>query len=106
MERILEDIERLCFDKNLLPIVEKVANEERLSFDDGLTVMGSLDINTVGMLADYVKRKRAGDKVYFVVNRHVNPTNICAISCRFCAFGTTKKSANATRCLTSRSFPS
>ena len=32
---------------------------------------------------------------YFVVNRHVNPSNICAISCKFCAFGTTKKSANA-----------
>lgn len=95
MERILENIEKLCFDKNLLPIIEKVANEERLSFGDGLTVMDSLDINTVGMLADYVKRKRVGDKVYFVVNRHVNPSNICAISCRFCAFGTTKKSANA-----------
>ncbi|MEZ4546396.1 MAG: radical SAM protein [Thermodesulfobacteriota bacterium] len=95
MERILEDVEKLCFDKNLLPIIEKVANEERLSFGDGLTVMDSLDLNTVGMLADYVKRKRVGDKVYFVVNRHVNPSNICAISCRFCAFGTTKKSANA-----------
>ncbi len=95
MERVLDEIEKLCYDEKLLPILEKVALEERLSFEDGLTIMDTQDINTVGMMADYVKRKRAGDKVYFVVNRHVNPTNICAISCRFCAFGTTKKSANA-----------
>ena len=95
MERILADVEKLCFDKELFPIIEKVEKGERLTFEDGMTVMGTEDLNTVGMLADYVKRQRVGDKVYFVVNRHVNPSNICAISCRFCAFGVTKKSANA-----------
>ncbi len=95
MGHILETIETLCFDKNLLPILNKIEKEQRLSFDDGLTILQSDDLNTVGLMADYVKRKKAGDKVYFVVNRHVNPSNICAISCKFCAFGTTKKSANA-----------
>lgn len=95
MEGILERIEKLCFDKSLLPILDKVEKEERLSFDDGLTVLGSPDLNAVGMMADYVKKKREGNKVYFVVNRHVNPSNICAISCKFCAFGVTKKSADA-----------
>lgn len=95
MEQLLENIETLCFDKSLLPILEKVEKEERLSFEDGLKILESPDLNSVGMIADYVKRKRSGDKVYFVVNRHVNPTNICAISCRFCAFGTTKKSPDA-----------
>ncbi|TDJ02827.1 MAG: aminofutalosine synthase MqnE [Candidatus Dadabacteria bacterium] len=95
MERILADVEKLCFDKELFPIMEKVEKGERLTFDDGMTIMGTEDLNTVGMLADYVKRQRVGNKVYFVVNRHVNPSNICAISCRFCAFGVTKKSPNA-----------
>lgn len=95
MEEILERIEKFCWDKSLLPILDKVEKGERLSFEDGLTVFGSPDLNAVGMMADYVKRKREGDKVYFVVNRHVNPTNICAISCKFCAFGVTKKSVNA-----------
>ncbi|NIP30016.1 MAG: aminofutalosine synthase MqnE [Candidatus Dadabacteria bacterium] len=76
-------------------MLNKIEKEQRLSFDDGLTILQSDDLNTVGLMADYVKRKKAGDKVYFVVNRHVNPSNICAISCKFCAFGTTKKSANA-----------
>ncbi len=95
MEELLERIEKFCWDRSLLPILERVEKEERLSFEDGLTILGSPDLNAVGMMADYVKRKREGDKVYFVVNRHVNPTNICAISCRFCAFGVTKKSTDA-----------
>lgn len=95
MEGILETIEKLCSDKQLLPILNKVEKGERLSFDEGLKILETDDLNTVGMMADYVKRKRIGDKVYFVVNRHVNPSNICAISCRFCAFGVTKKSGQA-----------
>ena len=95
MEQLLENIKTLCIDDNLLPILEKIEKSERINFEDGLTVMESPDINCVGMMADYVKRKKIGDKVYFVVNRHVNPSNVCAISCRFCAFGVTKKSANA-----------
>lgn len=95
MGQILKNIEIFCTDKDLLPILDKVGNEQRLSFEDGLTIMTTPDLHSVGMMADYVKRKKNGDKVYFVVNRHINPSNICAISCKFCAFGTTKKSANA-----------
>ena len=95
MERLLELTRTFCADKNLLPVIEKVGEGRRLSFEDGLSVLNSPDLNAVGMMADYVKRKKTGEKVYFVVNRHVNPSNICAISCRFCAFGTTKKSAEA-----------
>jgi len=95
MDQILKNVETICTDKDLLPILDKVGNEQRLSFEDGLTIMATPDLHSVGMMADYVKRKKNGDKVYFVVNRHVNPSNICAISCKFCAFGTTKKSANA-----------
>ena len=95
MDGVLEKLETLCQDKSLLEILNKVEKGERLSFDDGLKIMETDDLNTVGMMADYVKRKREGDKVYFVVNRHVNPTNICAISCKFCAFGVTKRSPTA-----------
>ena len=63
MERILEDVERLCCDKELFPIIDKVSKGERLTFEDGMTVMNTPDLNSVGMLADYVKRKSAGDKV-------------------------------------------
>ncbi len=95
MEQLPELIEKLCVDKSLLPILNKVENGERLSFDDGIRLLETDDLHTVGMMADFEKRRRSGDKVYFVVNRHINPSNICAISCKFCAFGKTKKSADA-----------
>ncbi len=73
-------------DESLIPIWAKVQSEERLSFEDGLTCLNTNDIISLGQMADYVKRKLWGDKVYFVFNRHINPTNICVLSCTFCDF--------------------
>ncbi len=95
MEEVLESIGRFCSDKDLFPLIDKVGEGKRLNFEDGLKILDTHDLHTVGMLSNFVKRRLTGDKVYFVVNRHINPTNICAISCKFCAFGTTKKSPRA-----------
>lgn len=95
MAAVLDDIERFARDSAILDIAAKVEAGERLSFADGMAILASNDLNTVGLIADYAKRKKEGDRVYFVVNRHINPSNICAISCKFCAFGVTKKSADA-----------
>ena len=95
MEKILENFETLCSDENLLFIKEKVLNGERISFDDAKNIMDTSDLNSLGLLAKFVKHSRDGKKIYFVVNRHINPTNVCAISCRFCAFGKSKKSSEA-----------
>ena len=67
-------------------VEEKVAKGERLSAADGLALLGSHDLLRVGRLADRVRRQRVGDDVYFVVNRHINYTNVCRNRCRFCAF--------------------
>ncbi len=64
----------------------KVAQGERLSFDDGLALFDSPDLPRVGRLADHARRRKMGDDVYFVVNRHINYTNVCRNGCRFCAF--------------------
>ena len=82
-------------DEALIPIWEKVKSEERLSFEDGLTCLSTNDIISLGQMADYVKRKLWGDKVYFVFNRHINPTNICVLSCNFCDFAKKKGDADA-----------
>ena len=73
-------------DKALIPIWEKVQARERLSFDDGVRVFQTEDFPAVGRMADYVKSERWGDKVFFVLNRHINPTNVCVLSCSFCDF--------------------
>lgn len=67
-------------------IFRKVNLGQRLSDDDALTLFYSPDLLAIGRMADFVNRRRNGKNVYFNVNRHINPTNICALSCKFCAF--------------------
>ncbi len=67
-------------------IREKIYNGDRLSFDEGLFLFETKDLLFVGELADFANRQKNGDKVYFNVNRHINPTNICINRCKFCAF--------------------
>jgi aminodeoxyfutalosine synthase len=71
-------------------VEQKVARRERLSFVDGLALFESPDLLRVGRMADLARRRTVGDDVYFVVNRHINYTNICRNRCRFCAFSRTE----------------
>ena len=70
----------------LAVVEEKLAQGERLSASDGLALFESRDLVRIGRMADRVRRARVGDDVFFVVNRHINYTNICQNRCRFCAF--------------------
>lgn len=73
-------------DKRLFPIWDKVLAGQRLSTSEGVTILATDDLAGVGRMADFAKKRVTGDKVYFVLNRHVNPTNICVLSCKFCDF--------------------
>lgn len=74
-------------DKCLYDIHNKITNNERLSFEDGLNLFKSNDLIGIGMMADYVRRKKHGDNAFFIYNQHLNYTNVCINKCRFCAFG-------------------
>src|SRR5688572_2048043 len=74
------------FDSRLKSIAEKVKRGMRLSHDDGLALYQTSDIWTVCSLADLVRRRMHGEIAYYNVNRHLNYSNICALSCKFCAF--------------------
>jgi aminodeoxyfutalosine synthase len=77
---------QFSFDKNIDSIAEKVGANERLTFDDGLSLFASNDLNSIGKLADSVRRKRHGTDTFYNVNRHFNHTNICIADCKFCGF--------------------
>jgi aminodeoxyfutalosine synthase len=80
-------IEDVTFhDHALVPIWEKVLSGVRLGREDGLRVLSTWDITALGKMADYVKRAKTGDFVYFVMNRQINPTNLCVLECTFCDF--------------------
>jgi len=82
-------------DPRLRPIHDKVIAGERLSADDALDLYRSKDVLAIGWMANHVRERMHGDKTYFNVNRHINPTNVCVAYCRLCAFGRKKDAPGA-----------
>ena len=76
-------------------IEAKIFAGERLTREDGLRLLACRDIAWLGSMADYVRKKKCGDIVYYNVNCHVNLTNICTSKCKFCAFGKDKDAPGA-----------
>lgn len=68
----------------------KIEARERLTREDALYLFKSDLFHEIGELADAVSRRINGERVYFILNRHINPTNICVNRCRFCAFSRSK----------------
>ena len=73
-------------DPSLFPIAEKVLEAEPLSQADGVALYASRDLHGIGRLANFVRESLHGDKVFYNRNRHINYTNVCALSCKFCSF--------------------
>ncbi|MSV35884.1 MAG: aminofutalosine synthase MqnE [Bryobacterales bacterium] len=82
-------------DSRLSTIRDKVEEGQRLSSEDGLTLYRTPDLLGVGWLANRVRERLHGNKTYFNVNRHINPTDVCVASCKLCAFGKKAKDPTA-----------
>ncbi len=76
----------LVSDPALEPVAAKLAAGQRLDRDDGLALMTSRDLIGLGALADAARRAKNGDQAFYVVNRHLNYSNVCVNRCAFCAF--------------------
>jgi aminodeoxyfutalosine synthase len=82
-------------DGRLHPIWEKIQAGDRLSREDGLTLFETPDLHGLGRMADHAKSRLHGDQVFFVLNRYINPTNVCVLSCSFCDFARKKGEVGA-----------
>ncbi len=82
-------------DPRLKPVADKVLTQQRLDVDDAVALYRSRDILAVGWMANHVRERMHGDRTYFNVNRHINPTNVCVAACRLCAFGRKKDAPGA-----------
>ncbi len=71
---------------DIADIIEKVEAGERLSFEDGVRLYKSNDITAIGWAADLVRRRLNGNKTFYIVNRHINHTDVCKNRCKFCAY--------------------
>ncbi len=84
-------------DPRLVPIAGKVLAGERLDEGDGVALFETNDLLAVGALADHVNRAKNGDRVFFVANQHINPTNVCILrnTCVFCSYARMPKEEGA-----------
>ena len=70
----------------LRTVAEKVKSGKRISFDDGVLLYEKADLGFLGILANFIREKRHGDKTYFNRNFHIEPTNLCVYDCKFCSY--------------------
>ena len=73
-------------DSTLQKIGTKVIHNERLSFEDGVYLFEHASLPYVGSLANWKRESLHGDKTYFNKNFHIEPTNVCVFSCKFCSY--------------------
>ncbi len=78
----------------LRDIAEKVVGNLRLSEDDALRLFATRDLPALGALADLANRRRNGLRASYIVNRYINYSNYCILSCQFCAFSRKKRDAD------------
>lgn len=73
-------------DYDLKNIGQKILNKERISFEDGVTLFEKGSLSYLGALANWVREEKHGNKTYFNRNFHIEPTNVCVFSCKFCSY--------------------
>jgi len=72
--------------EDLKNIAQKVLDHQRITFDEGVTLYQKGELSYLGILANYIRQERHGDKTYFNRNFHIEPTNLCVYDCKFCSY--------------------
>src|SRR5437667_8990921 len=75
-------------------VFEKAAAGQRIDEADALRLFESKDLNAVGAIADFVRERKAGNRASYILNRYINYSNYCILSCQFCAFARKKRDAD------------
>ena len=80
---------------DLRSIAEKIETNQRISEQDALRLYQSRDLNALGIMASAVRERKNGNVATYILNRYINYSNICVLSCQFCAFAAKKRDAHA-----------
>ena len=81
--------------KELRPIAEKIEAASRISEAEAVTLYRSTDLNALGLMANVVRERKNGNFASYIHNRYINYSNVCVLSCQFCAFAAKKRDAHA-----------
>jgi aminodeoxyfutalosine synthase len=87
---VSENFRILLNNPQLLPelkaIAQKVLDKQRITFDEGVLLYKKAELGYLGILANYIREQKHGDKTYFNRNFHIEPTNLCVYDCKFCSY--------------------
>jgi aminodeoxyfutalosine synthase len=87
---VSDNFQVLLSSPQLLPglkqIAEKVLHNQRITFDEGVLLYEKAELGYLGVLANYIREQKHGDKTYFNRNFHIEPTNLCVYDCKFCSY--------------------
>jgi aminodeoxyfutalosine synthase len=78
----------------LRDLYDKVVAGERISEADALRLFETKDLNALGAIADFVRQRKVGNRASFIINRYINYSNYCILSCQFCSFARKKRDAD------------
>ena len=78
----------------LRDLYDKVVGGERISDEEALRLFESRDLNAIGAIADFVRQRKVGNRASYILNRYINYSNYCILSCQFCAFARKKRDAD------------
>jgi aminodeoxyfutalosine synthase len=81
--------------KDLRPILGKVLEGARIDESEALTLFRHRDLNALGVIANVVRERKNGNIATYIRNLYVNYSNLCILSCQFCAFGAKKRDPHA-----------
>jgi aminodeoxyfutalosine synthase len=89
-----------CTSSRLVPqelraIYDKVVASERIDDSEAARLYRNTDINALGFVANIVRERKNGNRATYILNRYINYSNICILSCQFCAFGARKRDPHA-----------
>ena len=85
----------LLIPDKLQTIAEKIESRQSISDADALELYRSNDLNALGVMASAVRERKNGNYATYIHNRYINYSNICVLSCQFCAFAAKKRDAHA-----------
>jgi aminodeoxyfutalosine synthase len=86
VHRVEQLLAAIKHDTELYQIGQKVLLNQRLSAEEGLILFERGSLSFVGTLANFVRERKHGDVTYFNRNFHIEPTNVCVFSCKFCSY--------------------
>ncbi len=70
----------------LKAIAQKVKDNQRITFEDGVYLYENAELSYLGVLANFIREKKHGKTTYFNRNFHLEPTNLCVYDCKFCSY--------------------